>query len=418
MKRAVVHIVGAGVAGLAAARMLATSGRCDVVLHEARPQAGGRRRSFFDDKLGLDVDTGNFPLLSSWSAALSLVEAVGARGEWQEEKEPGVAFADFSSGERWRLTPNAGLVPWWLLDPRRRGPGLKFSDYWAARRLLLSPQTATVASLAPQSGIAMDRLWRPLCAAALNCPPEKASASLAEAALRELIRSGGRGIRLLMPATTFGRAFVDPLARRAERDGATLRFQRRLMSLECAPDCIRGLEFENDRLELRSGDALVLATPWTVAATLVPGMEPPRGGSPALTIHFAAVPPCGAPPVLGVLGAVFNWMFCYRDRMSVTVGDQQASLNEPGEALAAECWRGVAALTGFSDALPPWRIIRSRRVRQAWTPELASRRPSCRTQWRNLFLAGGYVGGSLPDCVESAVRSGESAARAFLGGDG
>src|SRR5260370_34416459 len=92
MKRAVVHVVGAGVSGLAAARALAASGQCEVVVHEAKPHAGGRRRSFYDEALGLDIDTGNFPLLSCWTSALSLIEAAGARGEWREEAEPGVAF--------------------------------------------------------------------------------------------------------------------------------------------------------------------------------------------------------------------------------------------------------------------------------------------------------------------------------------
>ena len=146
MKQAVVHIVGAGVAGLAAARVLAATGRREVVLHEARPQAGGRRRSFYDATLGLDVDTGNFPLLSCWTSALAVIEAVGARGEWREEKEPGIAFADFSSGERWRLRPNPGRAPWWLIAPGRRGPRLTLSDYWAARRLCSASNTATVAS--------------------------------------------------------------------------------------------------------------------------------------------------------------------------------------------------------------------------------------------------------------------------------
>ena len=145
MKQSVVHIVGAGVAGLAAARTLAATGARAVVMHEARAQAGGRRRSFYDETLGLNVDTGNFPLLSCWSSALSLVEAIGARGEWREESEPGVAFADFSSGERWRLRPNPGRAPWWLIDPGRRGPRLKLSDYWAARRLCSASKTATVA---------------------------------------------------------------------------------------------------------------------------------------------------------------------------------------------------------------------------------------------------------------------------------
>ena len=414
MKRAVVHIVGAGVAGLAAARALAASKRCDVVVHEARLQAGGRRRSFYDEALGLDIDTGNFPLLSGWVSAMSLIEAVGALGEWRVEPEPGVAFADFSTGERWRLRPNAGRAPWWLTDPRRRGPGLKLSDYWAARRLFSAPPTATVASLAPKDGAAMERLWRPLCVAALNCPPELASARLAATTLGELVRSGGKGMRLLMPVESFGRAFVGPLARRVERDGAVLRFERRLIGLDFDQHRISQLEFENDRIELRQNDALILAAPWPVAATLVPGLEPPRALSGGLTVHFAAAAPPAAPRVLGVLGSLFQWLFCYRDRMSVTLEAAAAHFEKPNEALAAECWPGVAALTGLSDALPPWRVIRSRPVRVAWTLEESARRPSCRTRWRNFLLAGGYIKGSLPDCVESAIRSGEAAAGAWL----
>jgi hypothetical protein len=413
MKQSVVHIVGAGVAGLAAARMLAATGRREVVLHEARLQAGGRRRSFYDETLGFDVDTGNFPLISSWSSALSLLEAVGARGEWREEKESGVAFADFSSGERWRLRPNPGRAPWWLIVPGRRGPRLTLSDYWAARRLFSASKTATVASLGPNGGAAMERLWRPLCIAALNCPPETASASLAGTALRELVRFGGSGMRLLTPVHSFGRAFIEPLVRRIQRDGATLRFERRLIALDFDAERLSGLEFENDRVDLGPGDALILAAPWTVAASLVPGLEPPRSLSNTLTVHFAAPAPRAAPTVLGALGGLFQWLFGYRDRMSVTVGDATACVNQPNDAVAAECWRGVAALTGLSDALPPWRVIRSRRS-LAWTPEEASRRPDGRTAWRNLFLAGGYLAGPLPDCIESAVRCGESAARACL----
>ncbi len=107
----------------------------------------------------------------------------------------------------------------------------------------------------------MERLWRPLCVAALNCPPEQASASLAAATLRELVVSGGNGMRLLMPVETFGRAFVEPLARRVERDGAILRFERRLIGLDLRSDRLSGLEFETDRIALHQNDALVLCRP-------------------------------------------------------------------------------------------------------------------------------------------------------------
>src|SRR5262249_10954961 len=148
-----------------------------------------------DEALGLDVDTGNFPLLSCWTSTLSLIEAAGSRGEWREEMEPGLALADLMTGERWRIRPTAGRMPWWILDPKRRGPRLTFDDYWSARRLFFAPRGTTVASLAPRSGSAMERLWRPLALAALDCGPEAASARLAGAVLREIASAGGAGAR-------------------------------------------------------------------------------------------------------------------------------------------------------------------------------------------------------------------------------
>jgi hypothetical protein len=415
MKRAVVHVVGAGVSGLAAAWTLAVSGQCEVVLHEAKPHAGGRRRSFYDEALGLDIDTGNFPLLSCWTSALSLIEAAGARGEWREDAELGVAFADLASGERWRIRPNAGRIPWWLFNAKRRGLRLNWDDYWSARRLLWAPAAATVASLAPRSQTAMERLWRPLTLSALNCEPETASARLAGGVVRELVTAGGGGARLMAPVSSFGRAFVEPLVRRLQRDGVSVRFERKLTGLDRGQDRLEGLEFEHDRVDLGPRDALILATPGPFASTLVPGLKAPLGASASLTVHFAAPPPSrGAPMILGVLNGAFHWLFCYRDRISVTIKDAAARIDESRPIVADECWRGVAALTGLSDARPAWRIVPSRRASVPATPGETARRPPCRTPWRNLFLAGGYVRSPLPDSIESAARSGETAARAWL----
>ena len=165
-------------------------------------------------------------------------------------------------------------------------------------------------------------------------------------------------------------------------------------------------------------DALILAAPWTIAASLVPGVPAPSGASSTLTLHFASAPPPRAPAVVGALNGRFDWLFAYRDRLSVTIMDAEARLETRRETLASECWRGVAALTGLSDTLPAWRVVPSRRARCLATPQETARRPPCRTPFRNLVLAGGYVGGSLPDSLEGAVRSGEAAARAWLGDGG
>jgi len=62
---------------------------------------------------------------------------------------------------------------------------------------------------------------------------------------------------------------------------------------------------------------------------------------------------------------------------------------------------------------PSWcRVIAEKRATFACTPGL--RRPELRTPLRNFFLAGDYVASDYPGTIESAVRSGISAARMIL----
>ena len=58
-----VHIIGAGISGLAAAVRLANA-NIKVHVHEATQQAGGRCRSYFDAATNLTIDNGNHLLLS------------------------------------------------------------------------------------------------------------------------------------------------------------------------------------------------------------------------------------------------------------------------------------------------------------------------------------------------------------------
>ena len=74
---AAVHVVGAGLAGLAAAVRLAERGQ-PVTLYEAAQHAGGRCRSFFDRTLGRVIDNGNHLLVSGNRSALAYLDAIGA----------------------------------------------------------------------------------------------------------------------------------------------------------------------------------------------------------------------------------------------------------------------------------------------------------------------------------------------------
>jgi squalene-associated FAD-dependent desaturase len=410
MQRPVIHIIGAGLAGLAAAVKLSQT-PCDIIVHEASRQAGGRCRSFFDEPMNTTIDNGNHLLLSGNDAALAYLDAIGARQELRGPKRCEIAFADMASGERWMLRPNEGRLPWWLLRESRRVPRTRAIDYLSVARLLRVPAQAAVADIMDCSGALYERLWNPFFVAALNSEPKSSSAALAGAVLRRTLARGGRACHPLVAANGLSRAFIDPALKLLRRGGAQVRFERRLRAFDFAGDRIAGLEFEHDSVALGAQDMVVLATPAHVAATLAPELTVPQTFNAILNAHFSITPSASTPPILGIVNATVQWLFAYPDRLSVTVSDANRLMDAPREQLAADIWREVAGLTGLSDALPSWRIIKERRATFAATVEENARRPPTETAWPNLLLAGDYVQTGLPATIEGAILSGQSAAR-------
>ena len=117
-----VYILGAGMAGLAAAVRAARLG-LRPHLFEATSHAGGRCRSFFEPGLDRTIDNGNHLLLGGNSGLFSYLNEVGAPNGLAPMDPVQFPFLDVASGRRWTLSPSAGRLPWWLLVPGRRVPG-------------------------------------------------------------------------------------------------------------------------------------------------------------------------------------------------------------------------------------------------------------------------------------------------------
>jgi len=405
-----VHIVGAGLAGLAAAVGLAGSGR-EIVVHEIAPQAGGRCRSFFEPSLGLTIDNGNHLLLSANHAALDFLKAIGGEDKLTARDEAVFAFADLATGERWVLRPNDGLVPWWIFSRRRRVPGTQAMDYLTVGRLLRSRQDQRVADLMPSDGILYERLWRPLFLAALNTEPAEASAALAGAILRETLARGGSACRPLVALAGLGAAFIDPAVAYLQRHGVVVRFRHQLRRLAVSGEAISALDFGEDAVDLARGDTVILAVPAPVAALLLPELCTPKTFRAIVNVHFKHKPPESLPTITGLINGTGQWLFAFPDRLSATISAADQWIEAPRETLAEKVWKDIVKLTKLPEALPPWHIIKERRATFAALPQENANRPRSPTRWRNLFLAGDWTATELPATIEGAIRSGNEAAR-------
>ncbi|MGJ4887284.1 hydroxysqualene dehydroxylase HpnE [Bradyrhizobium sp. HKCCYLRH3099] len=408
------HIIGAGVSGLSAGVRLANAGYV-VHVHEATQQLGGRCRSYYDAATDLVIDNGNHLLLSANHHVLDYARTIGSEAGLVGPKEAQFAFADIKTGQRWLLDLGSGRLPLWVFDKSRRVPDTKLGDYLALSPLIWAGTSKTIGTTIPCKGTLYDRLVQPLLLAALNCDPPEGSAGLAGAIVRETLLAGGQACRPLIAHDGLSGVLIDPAVKFLEGKGGSVRIGRELRGLESTGGRVTGLKFGEETVALGPSDVVVLAVPPRPAMGLLPGLTGPTKYRAIVNAHFRITPPKDAPPLLGVVGGLIEWLFAFPQRLSVTISNGDRLVDMPREELAAAIWADVCKAAGISAELPPWQIVRERRATFEATPEQNALRPGAKTAFSNLALAGDWTDTGLPATIEGSVRSGDRAADLLLG---
>ena len=407
-----VHVVGAGLAGLAASVSLAAAGR-RVTLYEAGPAAGGRCRSYLDRALGLRIDNGNHLVLSGNRAVAAYLAQIGAPDALTGPAEPLFPFVDLADGARWIVAPNTGRLPWWILSSRRRVPGTRARDYLALLALRRAGAGRTVDEALGQ-GVLVRRLLAPLAIAALNTPTDTGLARLLDAVVRETLMQGGAACRPLVPRVGLSESFVDPALSWLAARGARCLTSTRVTSLRRDAGRVTALETADGVVELGPDDGAVLAVPAWVAADLLPGLVVPTAFCAILNVHFLTAAEPGPTGFVGVIGGIAEWIFVRPQVVSVTISAANHLVDLSAEEIAARVWPDVRAALDLSGPMPPVRVVKERRATHAATAEQEALRPAARTAWRNLALAGDWTATGLPATIEGAIRSGRTAAETLL----
>jgi squalene-associated FAD-dependent desaturase len=407
-----IHVIGAGLSGLAAAIRLAGQGE-RVVVHEATAAAGGRCRSFYDHTLGMTIDNGNHLVLSGNRAALAFLDMVGAKERLVGPRDAEFPFYDHATRQHWTLRISKGRFPSWVFDPDARVPDTVPLDYLKLAPLLWAGKRKTVGESIPTSGMLFKRLVEPVLVAALNVGAAEGSAKLAGAVVRETLLAGGAACRPLVARDGLTGAFIDPAVEFLRARGCDIRFEHQLHGLRQSGDRVEALQFADGETVLGKGDRVVLAVPFWIATSLLPGIPAPVETRAIVNGHFRIVPPASVPPVMGLVNATTEWIFAYPDRVSITISNADHLVSAPRDKLAQEIWNEIQAATGIAEPLPAWQIVRERRATFASIPAEDAKRPGPRTGWHNLVLAGDWTDTGLPATIEGSIRSGFKAAQSL-----
>lgn len=276
-----VAVIGAGVAGLAAATRLAELGH-RVHVYEAAPVAGGRARSFVDPDYPAPIDNGQHLLMACYRESFAFFDRI-ASPRSALQFQPAIETTMVKRGGRvgrfaapaslpvnlglalgiakmrslsWRARASAlGLgaalgagLPWSRPKTKPKGQA---STETVSKWLRRMRQPADVRAL----------FWDPLCWATLNENPDHADAGLLWAVLRRAFFDRDADPRLVVPRVGLSELYVDPSARYLRARGGELRLATPVRELELGPDGHRvaGLRVKGDP-QLRRYDHVVVAT--------------------------------------------------------------------------------------------------------------------------------------------------------------
>lgn len=440
-----VIVVGAGVAGLAAATALCEQGARVLVL-EARGAPGGRTSSFRDRTDGAWIDNGQHVVLGCYRETFAYLHRVGAAADVPLPPKLEVPGID-RRGRAHVLRCPAWPAPWNLLAGLLTWPAIGWRDRLAVRHVagplrsaradVRDPRDAkeTVASWLArhrQTPRLIELLWEPLTLAALNQPIECAAAETFVEVLARVFGPGLHDAAIGLPARPLAHTFGTAAAQYLEERGSELRCH--------AP---ARLAIQNGRLlgiDVRGGRIrapfVIAALPWTRWGTFVSATDAHGTGlaairsaalrtasSPIVTVNLWLDRPVMTDRFVGLPGRRFHWVFTH-DLGTGRGGAYRLSLVASGaDALAREASATVAQ-HAFDDlreaisAAAQARVLRSLVVREpcatfSLAPGQPSR-PGVRTPLDGLFLAGDWTATGLPGTIEGAAQSGHSAANAVI----
>jgi squalene-associated FAD-dependent desaturase len=436
-----VIVVGAGVAGLAAAVALAGAG-AKVTLLERRPYIGGRAYSYAHPAIAETIDSQHV-VLGCCTNILDLCNKAGM-GEtirWYDELtflEPGGRCSLLRSG---RLPAPAHQAMSFL-----RAPMLSLRDKAGiaagmARFLRGYPadDTESFASWLKRTGQterAIRHFWEPVVVGALNDGFERCSVKYAGKIFHESFLRSPEAVRLGIPAAPLSEFFA-PVAEFAQRQGVAVKLKAGVESIEQAADK-RWLVRAGD--EMHFADAVVLATDFKQAKTLLASLPQPAGGdaplihgyekfipSPITTVHLWYDRDVTGIDHAVLLDTRIQWMFA-KSRIRRWTAERGSYL----ELVISASWPELemsreeilaSALQEFEMFFPAAKtakllksgVLKEARATFSVTPGLDRFRPAQESGWPGLYLAGDWTATEWPSTMEGAVRSGRLAAGALAG---
>lgn len=431
-------VVGGGLAGVTAALALADGG-LRVTLLEGRPRLGGLAFSF--RRGDLTVDNGQHVYLRCCTAYRWFLDRVGGAALAPLQDRLDVPVLDAARRRLGHLRRTALPVPLHLAASLSAYPHLSLAERARVGRAALALKRLDPADPAldaqdfgswlaarGQSPRAVEALWDLVGVATLNAVAGDASLGLAAMVFKTGLLSEPGAADIGWAHVPLGELH-DTLARKALAEaGVRIQTRAKAGAVSRTESGRWQVTTDSERID---ADAVVLAVPQREAYGLLPAgaLDDPGallgiGTAPILNLHVLYDRTVLKRPFFAAVGSPVQWVFDRTDASGYGGGQylalsQSAARDQIDTPVAQLRERYLPELERL---LPGARgagvrdffVTRERTATFAPTPGVGRLRPGARTKAPGLYLAGAWTATGWPATMESAVRSGTTAAREAL----
>jgi squalene-associated FAD-dependent desaturase len=436
-----VAVIGAGWAGCAAAVTLCKQGH-QVTLIEAARRLGGRARAV--EIHGQQLDNGQHILLGAYTACLDLMRLLNIDLKQALLRLPLQMVYPHQTGMQF-IAPQLP-APLHLLFALISAKGLDRADKMALARFSTTArwmewqlnQDCTVSELLEryeQTERLCRLMWVPLCIAALNTPPERASAQVFLNVLRDSLGAKRAASDMLIPRVDLSRLLPDAAANYLQQHKGQVFTGLNIKTLRPTD---HGTWFLDELPEAnKEFDSIIIATSArqcqrlladignNAASDSVSSSFPEFSYETITTCYLQYAPEVKLERAFFALTdnpQLAHWGQFVFDRgqlnaeqvglLAVVVSASNDAIQNDHSTLAQAIAKQLAEQLQMPALVTPkWtQVITEKRATFACTPNL--QRPDNRTVFPGLMIAGDYTTGAYPATLEAAVRSGLLAAQA------
>ncbi|MEB0138056.1 MULTISPECIES: hydroxysqualene dehydroxylase HpnE [unclassified Undibacterium] len=427
-----IAVIGAGWAGCAAAIALNQAGH-RVSLFEATRTAGGRARRV--ELQGMALDNGQHLLLGAYRNSLAMLRQVGIdpdlallRLPLQMIYPPGEDGMHFlAPRSTWWPAPLHLTIALWQATGLTRADKMALARFSSTARWMdwqLNEDCSVTELLQgfEQSERLCRLMWVPLCLAALNTPPEQASAQIFLHVLRDSLGARRAASDMLIPRMDLSSLFPQRATEYLLQRGAHVHFGQAIRQLQRSTSGQWQLSQDVDAPHY---DGVIVACDPDNARRLLQTC----GEESVPAFEQAAICTCYLQYRADLQLA--RPLFALRDDVAAQAWGQyvfdrgQLDASQAGllavvisaahglpdhSTLAAAIAQQLALSFAMPElAAPRWsRVITEKRA--TFNCKVALARPDNQTGQAGLLLAGDYTAGPYPSTLEGAVNSGLRAA--------